>query len=85
MLADVMTLNHTSPDYTRQLEKQAKNQKAQETFLGHVLSTLLEEMVPKEGHLADPNSQLFFSMYFDELMQTPEMIKSMGLGGELNG
>lgn len=80
---DALTINQAMSSDFAQLQKQAKTDDSKQTFLGHVLATLLEEMVPKEGQLADPNSQLFFSMYFAELMEDPEMINAMGLGEEL--
>lgn len=64
-------------------KKPSKAEEANTTFLGHVLSTLLEDMIPKEGYLEDGNAQIFFSMYFADLMESPEMIKSFGLEEEL--
>jgi hypothetical protein len=82
MSLDIMNMNRASPEYAKQMS-QSKKKEATENFMGYVLSTVLEPMIPKEGPFEDANAQLFFGMWFEELMKDPEMIKSMGMGDEI--
>lgn len=67
--------------------KKPQSKQAEIQFLGHVLNTMFEEMVPETlsfGTDPDNNTRLMFGLYLNEIFQQKEVVESFGITNLLN-
>lgn len=67
----------------RETIEKPKNKEGEDIFLGHILASMFEEMIPEEKGWNDGNAKLFQGLYLAEIFKDPNIVESFGVGQQL--
>lgn len=75
-LADIQSLRSSAENLA---PEKPKSKEGEQMFLGHVLNTLFEEMIPEKMGWDDGNMRLYFGLYLEDIFKNPEIVESFGV------